>query len=36
MTTSPPALRAPLARAGLVVVADEIAKVIAGMNQGAA
>jgi sRNA-binding protein len=35
-TAAPPALRGPLTKAGLAVVADEIAKVIAGMNQGAA
>jgi sRNA-binding protein len=36
MTTSPPALRAPLAKAGLHVVADEIQKMIAGMDKEAA
>lgn len=36
MTASPPALRAPLAKAGLTVVAAEIQKVIAGLDREAA
>ena len=35
-TAAPPALRAPLTKAGLAVVAAEIAKVIAGMDREAA